>query len=200
MLHYNKYYNATLGVNNQIKTLEWLMLNFTLPKEPSRVRVSVWRKLKKSGSVNIGQSLWLLPLADTHEKTFQNIAEEILQNNGDAYILRSAFISMGNKSDIREMFNKARDEEYKEFIDKCEDCQYEIKKETKKSNFSFAEIEENERELQKLTDWLGTIDARDFFGASLKKTAGKELSKCRTMLDQYCSVVYERNTTDNNYG
>ena len=39
-----------------MKSIEWLMLNFTLPKEPSRVRVSTWRKLKKSGSVNIGQS------------------------------------------------------------------------------------------------------------------------------------------------
>ena len=26
---------------------EWLTINYSLPKEPSRVRVSVWRKLKK---------------------------------------------------------------------------------------------------------------------------------------------------------
>ena len=27
--------------------LEWLTINYTLPKEPSRTRVSVWRRLKK---------------------------------------------------------------------------------------------------------------------------------------------------------
>ena len=28
---------------------EWIALNYTLPREPSRVRVSVWRHLKKIG-------------------------------------------------------------------------------------------------------------------------------------------------------
>lgn len=177
--------------------IEWLMFNFTLPKEPSRVRVSVWRKLKKSGSVNIGQSMWLLPLTDKHEEAFREISNEILQNNGEAYILRSVFIDTGNKTDIRDVFNSARDEEYKEFIDKCEDCQHEIDKETKKGNFSFAEIEENERELHKLTDWLAAIGERDFFGASLKNCAAEELAKCRTVLDEYSGVVYEKNTADN---
>lgn len=178
-----------------MEKMEWLMLNFTLPKEPSRVRVSVWRKLKKSGSVNIGQSMWLLPLTDKHEDVFREISNEILLNNGEAYILRSIFICTGNRTDIRDAFNTARDEEYKEFIDKCEDCQYEIDKETRKENFSFAEIEENERELHKLTDWLTAIGERDFFVASQKNRAVEELAKCQTRLNEYSNVVYEKNTT-----
>lgn len=37
---------------------EWLTINYSLPKEPSRVRVNVWRKLKKSGAAILGQSVW----------------------------------------------------------------------------------------------------------------------------------------------
>ncbi|MEL7565756.1 MAG: Chromate resistance protein ChrB, partial [Dehalobacterium sp.] len=58
---------------------EWLMLNFTLPKEPSRVRVSVWRKLKKCGAVSIG-SMWVLPVSDYHISIFNEISNEITQN------------------------------------------------------------------------------------------------------------------------
>ena len=42
---------------------EWLTVNYTLPREPSCFRVSMWRKLKKSGAVILGQSVWALPAA-----------------------------------------------------------------------------------------------------------------------------------------
>lgn len=173
---------------------EWLMLNFTLPKEPSRVRVSVWRKLKKSGSVNIGQSMWILPLSDEHITVFSEISGDILQNNGEAYILKADFINTGNADNITGFFNAARDEEYKEFLGKCEDFFREIEKETEKQNFTFAEIEENESELEKLEEWLRKITVRDFFLAPLKAPSGKALEKCREMLEDYNSKVYELNS------
>jgi len=173
--------------------MEWLMLNFTLPKEPSRVRVSAWRKLKKSGSVNIGQSMWVLPLSDEHIKVFTEISDDILQNNGEAYIFTATFISMGHTDDIAAIFNKARDEEYKEFLDKCEDFYREIEKETAKWKFDFAEIEESEDEYEKLEAWLKKINVRDFFGAPLKEPSTQALRKCKIMFDEYCEKVYALN-------
>jgi len=174
--------------------MEWLMLNFTLPKEPSRVRVSAWRKLKKSGSVNIGQSMWILPLSDEHISVFAEISKDILQNNGEAYILKAVFISTGNNEDITETFNKARDEEYKEFLEKCDDFFREIEKETERENFTFAEIEENESEYEKLITWLSKIIARDFFVASLKALSDEALIKCKKVLADYSDKVYELNS------
>lgn len=174
----------------------WLMLNFTLPKEPSRVRVSVWRRLKKSGSVNIGQSMWLLPPSDVHMSVFADISADILQNSGEAYILGADFISTGNADSITSLFNKARDEEYREFLGKCEDFFREIDKETKKGKFDFAEIEENEDEYEKLEKWLNKITARDFFCAPLKEPSVEALRKCKAMFDDYCEKVYAQN--DNN--
>lgn len=176
-----------------MENIEWLMINFTLPKEPSRVRVSAWRKLKKCGSVNIGQSMWVLPLSAEHINLFSDIAGDILQNNGEAYILKAVFISTGNTDDIAAIFNKARDEEYKEFLDKCEDFYREIEKETERENFTFAEIEENESEYEKLDAWLKKINVRDFFGAPLKESSTQALQKCKTMFDEYCEKVYALN-------
>jgi len=66
---------------------------------------------------------------------FREISNEILQNKEEAYIFPAVFIRMGNKTDIRDVFNTARDEEYKEFIDKCEDCQHEYRKGNEKGIF-----------------------------------------------------------------
>lgn len=172
---------------------EWLVLNYTLPKEPSRVRVSTWRKLKKCGSVNIGQSMWLLPLSNEHVEIFTEISNDVLINNGEAYMLKAAFISTGSSDGIIGAFNKARDEEYKEILEKCADFFREIKKETERENFSYAEVEENEYELNKIADWYKKIVARDFFDASLKTQANLELDKCKVLLDDFSNKVYELN-------
>lgn len=173
---------------------EWVMLNFTLPKEPSRIRVSVWRKLKKSGSVSIGQSMWLLPLTNEHIETLTDIAQEILQNKGEAYILKAVFMTRDREDDVVAVFNKTRDEEYKELLDKCGDFSREMEKETAKGNFSFAEIEENEDEYNKLVAWRQKIAGRDFFHASLKTAAEHELNNCRQLLEDFSKKVYELNT------
>ena len=65
---------------------EWLTINYTLPKEPSRVRVSVWRKLKKSGAVILGQSVWFLPVNEDHEVFLQKVS--------DAFVPQSSIIGM----------------------------------------------------------------------------------------------------------
>lgn len=171
----------------------WLILNFTLPKEQSSVRVSVWRKLKKCGAVSIGQSMWILPVSDEHIKTFNEISKEIIQNNGNAYIANADFINIESNDDVINIFNKARDEEYQEFINKCEDFFREIEKETERENFTFVELEENEDEYNKLVEWLNKIALRDFFIAPLKEQAEKELEKCKQLLDEFSNKIYKSN-------
>lgn len=172
---------------------EWLILNFTLPKEQSRVRVSVWRKLKKCGSVSIGQSMWALPASEEHLELFNEMSKEIIESGGNAYIANADFLSTGNTDDIINLFNKARDEEYQEFLEKCEDFFLEIEKETKRENFTYIELEENEEEYNKLAEWLKKINSRDFFGAPLKKQAEEALEKCKRLLDDFSDKVYALN-------
>ena len=55
---------------------EWIVINYTVPREPSRMRVSLWRKLKKMGAVNIQQSMWILPLTDENFDLLKEIKNE----------------------------------------------------------------------------------------------------------------------------
>lgn len=174
---------------------EWLTINYTLPKEPSRIRVSVWRKLKKSGAAVIGQSVWVLPLKEKHITFMQGIADEIVQNGGEVYIMRAVLVSGNSPDAITQVFCKERDDEYQEFLGKCEDFFYELEKETKKENFTFAELEENEEEYQKLSTWYQKIADRDFFNASLRQTSEQELERCKERLDEFSQEIYKRNSS-----
>ena len=150
-------------------------------------------KIKKCGSVSIGQSMWALPISEEHLETFNEISKEIIEKDGSAYIANADFINTGSNEDIVNLFNKARDEEYQEFLEKCDDYFYEIEKETERKNFTFIELEENEDEYNKLVEWLKKITLRDFFVAPLKEQAVERLQKCKQLLDGFSNRVYKAN-------
>jgi hypothetical protein len=179
---------------------EWLTINYTLPREPSRVRVSVWRKLKKSGAVILGQSVWLLPVNESNEAFFQKISDEIIQNNGESYIMRMTPHDNGTSERIIVAFNEARNEEYSEFLEQCDDLLCELEKESGLGKFIFAELEENEDELQKLTGWHQKIMERDFHGASLRPSADEKLEQCRARLEAFNAEVYKQSEKEINNG
>lgn len=171
---------------------EWIAINYTLPREPSRVRVSIWRKLKKIGAVSIQQSMWILPSNDENHSLLNEIKDEVSRNGGEAFTMTVSVDDDGEKT-ITEKFNAARDEEYRELFEQCEDFFTEIDKEIARKNFTFAEIEENEEELSKLKQWYEKIAARDTFGSPLQEKAKSMLVKCTELLDGFCDKVYEFN-------
>ena len=171
---------------------DWIMLNYTLPRDPSRARVSIWRRLKKIGAVNIQQSMWVLPRTEENYNLFNGIKTEITRNRGEAFVM---FSSVGEDDGkiIVGRFNAARDEEYGELLEQCGDFFREIDKETERKNFTYAEIEENEEELNKLKNWYEKIAARDPFEAPLKEKSWSTLKKCAEIFEGFCDQVYEFN-------
>lgn len=173
--------------------LEWLTINYTLPKEPSRTRVSVWRRLKKSGAVLLCQSVWVLPVNRDNETFLKKIADDIKQNGGNSYIMQMTSQDKSTSERIVSVFNQARDEEYSEFLEQCDQLLNELEKESKLGKFTFAELEENENDLQKLSDWQEKIKMRDFYNGSLRCAADEKLKQCEARLDLFITEVYRQN-------
>ncbi len=169
---------------------QWLMLNYTLPREPSRLRVGVWRKLKKLGAASLAQSMWVLPDRQGLRAALETLKSEIVTQGGEA-MLMSASVDAQSEHDFIARLGAARDEEYTEVLEQCADFMEEMEKETARRNFSFAEIEENETELYKLRQWHATIAARDFFGAGLQAKSAAALEECAAALEVFCEQVYE---------
>jgi hypothetical protein len=72
----------------------------------------------------------------------------------------------------------------------CKGFLAELETEIRQEQFTFAELEENEAELQKLTGWLRKIRARDYPGNAKAQEAGSALESCRQMLRAFARSVY----------
>lgn len=170
----------------------WLMLIYSLPARPSTQRVFVWRKLKTAGVLYLQHSVCLLPDDPSSRKVFNVLRNDIVERKGEARISSIVFQVTEEESEIVSRFQLQADEEYQEFLGRCRDFHKELEMERKKEHFSFAEIEENEFELDKLARWLPKIEARDFFSAKLGPKARTALKARTADFNRYCKEVTGR--------
>lgn len=86
---------------------------------------------------------------------------------------------------IVERFRADRSREYDELTERYGAFLAELSKETRAGKFTFAELEENEQDLEKLTGWLAKIRARDFFPDERLPQAQKLAERCRQALESF---------------
>jgi hypothetical protein len=65
---------------------EWVLLSYRLPREPSTVRVAVWRKLRRLGVAQVQDGLVALPADARTREQLEWIADEVLEAGGDATV------------------------------------------------------------------------------------------------------------------
>jgi hypothetical protein len=66
--------------------LSWITLSYRLPSLPTRLRLAVWRRLKRMGAVLLHESVWVLPTDRKSREAFEWLAEEIEEQGGSAFI------------------------------------------------------------------------------------------------------------------
>src|SRR5207237_294003 len=71
------------------KKLTWLLLLLRLPATHKAVRVAIWRKLKKSGAIQIQTSTYILPDEPARYESFQWLTQEVRSAGGDATLVRA---------------------------------------------------------------------------------------------------------------
>lgn len=174
----------------------WLIISYNLPTEPSRHRVATWRALKRMGAINIQQSMWVLPHSQDNQAVLQKLAQDIGAAGGESILMESVFFREDDEKRIISLYNALRNEEYQEFTTECEKFLKEIQKEIAKKKFIYAEFEEEEAELEKLSSWYSRIAARDIHAASGAKAAREMVGKIEDALDGYQQMVY-LNEADN---
>jgi DNA-binding transcriptional regulator PaaX len=170
-------------------TGRWLLLAYRVPREPTRLRATVWRRIKTLGAVYVQNSVAALPDSASNERAVRSLRREIVELGGTAQVMRCE--PLVGASDLIEIYNATRDEEYTEIIDKCQDFLQEIENETAARHFTYAELEENDEDLNKLKGWLIKVTVRDTLGASRRTAAEAALGECHTALDGFASQVYE---------
>ena len=135
-----------------------------MPPEPTRLRSTVWRRIKSLGAIYLQNSVAALPASAANERALRKLRREITDMSGTAMLMSAAVLA--GESEVRASFQAARNDEYEEIVDKCEDFLRQVQKEYDENHFTYAELEENEVDLVKLKNWFAKIVERDVFGAS----------------------------------
>ena len=94
------------------QNLAWLLLLVRLPATHSTERVAIWRKLKKSGAIQIQTSTYILPDDPPRYETFQWLTQQIRDAGGHATLVRAREIDGFSNDKLIELFNAARAKEY----------------------------------------------------------------------------------------
>jgi hypothetical protein len=172
-------------------TQPWLLLTYKVPPEPAAKRVALWRRLKGMGAVYLQNGVCLLPKTDDHARRLKMLENDVAEIGGDAVILETIAVDRAQEEKVVARFKADRDEQYRELIDKCDDFEAEIAKETAAEHFTYAELEENDVDLKKLQVWFEKIRKLDFYDAALAVEAAERLKGCERLLDAYAQRVFE---------
>jgi hypothetical protein len=174
-----------------VSHVTWLLLTYKVPAEPAAKRIAVWRKLKAMGAVYLQNGVCLMPETEDSLRRLQMVENEIESIGGEAVLLKTVGLNKAQEDKVVCRFTADRDEAYREFIDKCRDFEAEIAKETAAAHFTYAELEENDEDLEKLKGWLEKIKKLDFYKAPLSQEARARLEHCIGLLERYAKQVFE---------
>jgi hypothetical protein len=94
----------------------WLLLAFSLPRNGASLRVAVWRKLQRYGSLPLGNSGYLLPSSSGNREKFEWLATTIRGARGEASVLQVQTIDNCSKPQLMKRFSDARSHDYRELL------------------------------------------------------------------------------------
>ncbi|GHE02802.1 ChrB domain-containing protein [Defluviimonas sp. 20V17] len=169
----------------------WLLLTYRVPAEPSSRRVGLWRRLKGLGAIYLQNGVCLLPRTDDHLRRLKILENEIAGMEGDCVLMQAVGLDPAQEQKLISRFQADRDDQYREFLGKCDAFEAEIDKEIRIEKFTYAELEEEDAEFRKLERWLEKIRKLDFHAAPLAGTAQERLTACKARLDDYAKKVFD---------
>ncbi len=103
-------------------SLEWLLLAYRMPREPSTPRIAVWRKLTSLGVAKLGDGLVGLPADARSQERLEWIADEVAEAGGEATLWQGRLMSAAAERALAGRMAGAVAAEYRALIAAVEDA------------------------------------------------------------------------------
>jgi len=152
---------------------EWLLIFYSVPSHPVSNRMKIWRKLAKTGAVQLKGAVYILPSTEEHEELLQWLIGEVKAMGGDGAFVRTAEIMTMTDADISRLFTLQADKEYGRLEKTLEVLERKIQS-IRKGTTS----EEGDRlavESAKLSKEFEEINKRDHFSSPQGQTMKKRV-------------------------
>lgn len=127
--------------------MEWVLLAYRLPREPSTPRIAVWRKLRGLGAVQLVDGLVALPADPATVEAFDWLADEVVDAGGEAWTWRATPGSKRQQRALRQRASEPVADDYLALVAEAE----------------AAAAAPSRRTLERLRRELRNVQARDRF-------------------------------------
>src|ERR1700735_4736327 len=84
----------------------WLLLIYRVPPEPTRLRSTVWRRIKSLGAIYLQNSVAALPASTANERALRKLRREIPDMSGTAMLMSCGVLA--GEPEVRAAFQAAR--------------------------------------------------------------------------------------------
>ncbi len=142
---------------------EWVLLAYRLPREPSTPRITVWRKLRRLGAIQLVDGLVALPASAKNREQFDWLADEILEAGGEAWTWAATPGSKDQQRVLVARVDDAATEDYRALLEEAEQV--------------LAEGNPDRRTVERLRRELRRIEARDHFAAKDRARAARAVER-----------------------
>ena len=102
--------------------IEWVMLAYRMPREPSTPRIAVWRALKRLGVAQLVDGLVALPADARTREQLDWIAEQVTEAGGAAGVWLARPATLRQDRELATAMAEARAAEYAEILTDATDA------------------------------------------------------------------------------
>lgn len=155
----------------QQEKTRWIMLIYRLPREPSRHRVAVWRKLQDLGALYLQDGVAVLPEDAVTREQLEWLQLRVREAGGEATVWEARANTVRESSKLVEAFRSSREKAYREIIAEAERI-------GRKAAMG-GEGDTLSKQLGKLDRAFRTERRRDYFRSPLRGEASQALKAAR---------------------
>ncbi|MES0041875.1 chromate resistance protein ChrB domain-containing protein [Mesorhizobium sp. M0091] len=145
----------------QSQEQRWLLLIHQLPSKPAYFRVKIWRRLQGIGAVAVKSTVYALPANAEMQEDFEWLLKEIVAGGGEAMMCEARLVDGLSDTQVRALFDAARDADYAEIVEEARALAAAIKTDATAEKYA-----EARPQLGRLRKRLADVVTIDFFGAN----------------------------------
>jgi Protein ChrB, N-terminal len=149
--------------------MRWVLLVYRIPREPSRHRVAVWRKLRDLGALYLQDGVAALPEDAVTREQLEWLQLRVREAGGEATLWEGRPGTVAEEAELVEAFRSSREEAFSAIIVGAERLR-------RKAEMGGGSVLE---QLGKLEREFRAERRRDYFRSPLRLQAGEALKAAR---------------------
>ena len=149
---------------------QWVLLAYRIPREPSTPRITVWRRLRQLGAVQLGDGLVALPLSDETREQFDWLAQFIEDVSGEASVWVAEPTTARQHRELAERMKTSVAADYRTVIDAAAAARS-------------GDAARRRRTVLRLRRTVDRIKARDFFPPPERREAERAVAGLASLVE-----------------